>query len=144
VNGATSTDEFSLANGSNVDSLSRLIWDANSGGLNTDLSLDYEFAVLNVHNDIPVAYTITMQTFGGGTSTQSVNTGTNFTGNLIFPFGGFTAGADLSDIDRISLTIEGGRSVDVSMDALITVPEPASASLALLGGLGFLVRRRRF
>ena len=143
VNGPTSTDEFSLANGPNVDSLSRIIWDANSSGLNSDLSLDYEFDLLNVHNDIPVAYTITMQTFGGGTSTQTINTGTNFSGNLTFAIGGFTAGANLADIDRISLTIEGGRSVDVSMDALVTVPEPASTGLAVLGGLGLLVRRRR-
>lgn len=143
VNGVTSTDEFSLANGSNVDTVCKLTWDANSGGLNTNLSLDYAFSILNVHNDTPVAYTISMQTFGGGTSTQTVNTGLNYTGNLTFPFSGFAGGANLADIDSISLNIEGGRSVDVSMDALVTVPEPASAVLAALGGLGLLVRRRR-
>ena len=143
VNGGTSTDEFSLANGSNVESQCRLVWDASSTGLNTNLSLDYAFNMLNVHNDIPVAYTITMQTFGGGISIQTVNTGTNFIGDLAFPFSGFSSGADLTDIDRIALTIDGGRSVDVSMDALITVPETGSAMLAVLGCIGLLARRRR-
>ena len=143
VNGGTSSDELSLANGSNVESQCTLVWDANSIGLNTNLSLDYAFNMLNVHNDIPVAYTISMQTFGGGISIQTVSTGTNYIGDLTFPFGGFSSGADLTDIDRISLTIDGGRSVDVSMDALITVPETGSAVLAVLGCMGLLVRRRR-
>ena len=138
-----SSDELSLANGSNVESQCTLVWDANSIGLNTNLSLDYAFNMLNVHNDIPVAYTISMQTFGGGISIQTVSTGTNYIGDLTFPFGGFSSGADLTDIDRISLTIDGGRSVDVSMDALITVPETGSAVLAVLGCMGLLVRRRR-
>ena len=143
INGVTSTDEFSLANGSNVESLCKMVWDANSIGLNTNLSLDYAFNLLNVHNDIPVAYTIVMQSFGGGTSTQIVNTGTNYFGNIAFPFSGFSVGADLTDIDSISLTIDGGRSVDVSMDALVTIPEPGSAILAALSGMALLVRRRR-
>jgi len=86
---------------------------------------------------------ITMQTFGGGTSTQTINTGTGYTGNVTFPFSGFTAGVDLADVDSISLRIDGARATEVSVDALVTVPEPASAGLALLGGLGLLVRRRR-
>lgn len=143
VNGPTSTDQFALANGPNVDSLLRLIWDANGGGLNTNLSSDYQFSLLQAFNDIPVAYTITMQTFGGGSSTQTVSAGANFNGNVVFPFSGFTGGANLADIDRISLAIEGARSVDVRFDALATVPEPATAGLVLLGGLGLLVRRRR-
>jgi uncharacterized protein (TIGR03382 family) len=139
----TSIDELSIANGSNVDSVCRLTWNANSGGLNTDLSAEYEFQLTTAHNDIPVAYTMTMQTFGGGTSTQTINTASNFTGNLTFAFSAFTAGVNLADVDSISLSIQGGRSSDVSMGALVAIPEPSSAVVALLGGLGVLVRRRR-
>ena len=143
VNGATSVDELVVSNGPNVDSVCKVTWNANSSGLNTDLSSDYEFQVLTLHNDLPVAYTITMQTFGGGTSTQTINTGLNYTGDLTFAFSGFTGGVNLADVDSISLNIQGGRSVDVSMEALVTVPEPASAGLAALGGLALLVRRKR-
>ena len=74
---------------------------------------------------------------------KTVNTGANFEGNLTFPFAGFVGGANLANIDRISLGFESGRSGDVSIGSLITVPEPASAGLAVLSGLGLLLRRRR-
>lgn len=59
-------------------------------------------------------------------------------------FAGFVGGANLANIDRISLGFESGRSGDVSIGSLSTVPEPASAGLAVLGGLGLLLCRRRF
>lgn len=150
VNGVTSTDQFALANSPNVETLSRIIWDANSGGLNANLSLDNQFRLINVFNEIPIAYTMTMETFGGGTSSQTVNTGTNFTGDLAFAFSGFAGGANLADIDRISLSFVSGRSADVSIGSVVTaseatsaIPEPASAGLAVLVGLGLMIRRRQ-
>jgi hypothetical protein len=62
---------------------------------------------------------------------------------LVIPFAGFVGGANLANIDRISLGFESGRSGDVSIGSLSTVPEPASAGLAVLGGFGLLFRRRR-
>jgi hypothetical protein len=111
--------------------------------MNANLIMDNRFDMINVFNDIPIAYTLTMETFGGGISTLTVNTGANFEGNLTFPFAGFVGGANLANIDRISLGFESGRSGDVSIGSLSTVPEPASAGLAVLGGLGLLLRRRR-
>jgi len=143
VNGITSKDELSIINGPNLDTMCRLTWDANSSGLNTNLSADYEFQVLNVYTSHPVAFTITMQTFGGGTSTQTINTVENYVGNVTFPFSGFAGGVTLADVDSISLRIDGARATEIALDALVTVPEPTSAGLALLGGLGLLIRRRR-
>jgi hypothetical protein len=143
VNGSSSNDQFALANSPNVDTSCRITWDANSGGMNANLSMDNRFNLVDVFNEIPMAYTLTMETFGGGISTQTVNTGTNFTGDILFPFSGFAGGASLTNIDRISLSFESGRSADVSIGALVTVPEPASAGLVVLSGFGLLLRRRR-
>jgi hypothetical protein len=143
VNGLTSADQFALANSPNVESSCTITWDANGAGLNTNLGMDDQFRLLNVYNEISIAYTITMQTFGGGISTHTVQTGTNFEGYLSFPFSGFTGDADLADIDRISLSFGSGRSADVSIGSVVAIPEPTSAGLLTLAGLALLARRRR-
>ena len=143
ANGLTSPHLLSYANDANVDSFCRLTWDANSAGLNANLSTETGLQLTGLFNDLPTNFTISLVTFGGGTSTFLKNSPGLFTGDIAFPLSGFTGGANLADVDRIVLTIEGGRSVDVRLDGLVIVPEPASAGLALLGGVGLLLRRRR-
>lgn len=52
-------------------------------------------------------------------------------------------GIDFSDIDYIEVSIDGNFDGDYTIDFLAGVPEPASASLLVLGALGLMGRRRR-
>ena len=142
ANSNTSLDHLSYANDANVDTTCRLTWDALGGGLNTDVSTETGFQLLELFNDSPCNYTIGLQTFGGGSSTQFISSTAGYRGDITFPMAGFTGGADLTHVDRITLTISGGEAADVSVNALITVAEPAAA---MLGGFGvlLLLRRRR-
>lgn len=116
ANSVTSPDFFTYSNDANVDSLCRLTWDASGSGLNADLSAENQFMLYTAFNDLPTKYTITFETFGvgGGTSTQTLNTGILYSGSLSFPFGGFVGTANPADVDKIVLTIEGGRSTDAT------------------------------
>ena len=50
----------------------------------------------------------------------------------------------MGDVDKIVLSIDGGRASDVSIHGLLAVPEPSSGGLAVLGAAVFgLLRRRR-
>ena len=104
-----------------------------------------QFMLFTAFNDLPTKYTIAFETFGvgGGTSTQSLNTGILYSGSLSFPFAGFVGTANLADVDKIVLTIEGGRSTDATLHALSVIPEPSSAGLALLGVVAVGLSRRR-
>ena len=144
ANNNTSPDYLSYSNDGNVSSTLQLTWDASGGGLNTSLVAETGLELLSTFNDNATNYTISLETFGGGTSTQTVSTGTFFSGDVSFLLGGFVGGANLSDIDRIVLSIDGGRASDVTIHSLEAVPEPSSAGLAAVGAaaLGLLRRRR--
>ena len=144
ANSNTSPDYLSYSNDANVASTLRLTWDASGGGLNTSLVAETGLELLSTFNDSATSYTISLETFGGGISTQTVSTGALFSGDVSFLLGGFVGGANLNDIDRIILSIDGGRASDVTIHALEAVPEPSSAGLAVVGAaaLGLLRRRR--
>lgn len=143
ANSSTSPDYLSYSNDANVDSTCRLTWDSSGGGLNTDFSGETGLHLFDVFNDSLTNYTIALTTFGGGTSTQTVNKAPLFSGDISFLFGGFVGGANLSDVDRIVLTIGGGRASDVSIHALIAVPEPSSGGMVVLGAASLALLRRR-
>ena len=142
---AVSTPSF-LALYNDVDVASSLVvtWDANGVGMNQNLSTESEFVMFKVFNDHTTSYTIAIETFSVGTSLWSISN-TDITNNvdLTFKFNDFVGTANLTDIDRITLTVSSGRGADVRIDSMSAVPEPASAGLALLGLAGLMVRRRR-
>jgi len=144
ANGITSTDFLTYFNDANVDSVCKVTWDGNGSGLNTNLAAETSFLLFTTFNDSAVAYTITLSTIGGGTSTQTINEGAGFSGDVSFPMASFAGTASLADVDSITLAIEGTRGTDVSIHTFSTVPETSSTGLALLGVVGLgLARRRR-
>ena len=125
-----------------------LTWDANGVGLKQDFSAEPGLLLFSASNDHAATYKITIRTFGLGSSSAIINAPEGYGQNLAFPFGDFTAdiitGADLTQIDSVSLYISGGNALDVNIDAVTTIPEPSTAGLAMLGiGAFGLARRRR-
>jgi hypothetical protein len=148
ANTFTSPGNFQFTTSSKVDSKGWVTWDANGVGLNANFSSGSAFVLSGVDDDLATPYTIILQTFGGGSSTATVTTlGNDATIDLAFPIASFTAGANLSDIDRITLLIDPPRGGDVSIDSLglnRKVPESLNPGTALLGACGLLVLGRRF
>ncbi len=145
INLTTSPGNFQLTNSIRIDSLVTIGWDANGGGLNTDLSAFTGLALEGVENDLSTTYKITLTTSGGGSSSLTLTAGAGFAGNLDFSFGSFTGSVDLADVDALVLEIDGARGADVIIDRLVAVPEPGTALALGLGltGLGWLGRRRQ-
>lgn len=135
-----------IANDSGVDSAVSITWDEDTSGMDLDLSGYTGLALEGVFNDRSTSYTITLETFGLGTSTLAIGQAGEFTGDIDFAFSSFAGTAVLSNIDRIVLTVDGARAADISLDRLVAVPEPGTAAavgLGLAGLAGFARSRRR-
>jgi hypothetical protein len=97
-----------------------------------------------VLNDFLTPFTLTLDTFGGGSSST---TNSILLGDLDLLFSSLVGTANLSDIDRISILIDPQRGGDVKIDEIVTVEKtivPLPSTLLLLGsGLFGLVGGRR-
>lgn len=72
----------------------------------------------------------------------------NGVGSLSFPFANFLGGADFSDVDEISVTLNPARGGDFTLTSITSdasaIPEPGNGILLSgLIGLGLLSRRRK-
>jgi hypothetical protein len=145
VNTAFSAGTLQGSSGPNVDTALAITWDASDAGLNADLSGFTGLALEGVFNDKSTSYKITVETFGGGTSSLTIGQAGDFSGNVGFSFASFVGSANLADVDRIVLEIDGARAADVSLDRLVAVPEPTTAAVLGLGlaGLAWMGRARR-
>jgi hypothetical protein len=146
---ATAPDDLNLATDVNVDSKGTARWDANGAGLNANLAPAVNFELFDVSNDLPTSYTVKITTFGGGTSSSTVLTGTStFDVNLFFPLAGFVGGANLAKIDQITLIVDTPRSGDARIHTfeynIPSVPD-GGLSMMLLGGslIGLSTLRRK-
>jgi len=64
---------------------------------------------------------------------------------VYFNFADFSGTADFSDIDKITVTVDGTSGADITIDDIESsaIPEPNTASLLLLIGLGLCGTIRR-
>jgi hypothetical protein len=147
-----------ISNDASVDSLFGLDYDGvgeETGGEEFvrgpglgDLNLSgfdrLRFAFLE--NDQDLALTVQFRTFGRGMSFGTFNVPQNhtpFTFDVLFAgLNQQGAGADFSDIDRITIFFDGLPSADFALRDIQAVPEPATIT-ALAAAVGILVARRR-
>jgi hypothetical protein len=137
VNGFTTKGRYQLSLTSGVDGFGRIIYDANKAGLNVNLSNYGGIRLVGVVNDMLTPFTLTLETFGGGSSTATKSI---ILGDLDFLFSSLAGTANLMDIDRITLKIDPFRGGDVSIEAIMTiaktaVPLPGVLLLLLSSGL---------
>ena len=145
ANSSLSPHYFKFSNDIDSQSTCTITWDGFGGPqMNLDLSAETGMMLFSAHNDLAATYTMTLETVGTGVSTGIITAPSAFNGYLQFPWSAFAGSADLSNIDNITLTIDGGSGLDVRIDAIGTIPEPSTAGLAMLGiGAFGLARRRR-
>lgn len=114
------------------------------GDLNLSTFDRLRFAFLE--NDQDLALTVQLQTFGRGMSFGTFNVPQNhtpFTFDVLFAgLNQQGAGADFSDIDRITIFFDGLPSADFALRDIQAVPEPTTIT-AFAAALGLLVARRR-
>jgi len=125
------------------------------GDMNADLTaggVSGMTVVFGVGTDAVADVTVTAETYNSGTSSydssalqkvQDVDGG----GYITFPYADFTGSAVFTDVDRLSILLQGETSGDYQIDLGTTglIPEPVTmAGLMLgIGALGGYIRRRR-
>ena len=126
ANSSLSPHYFKFSNDIDSQSTCTITWDGGGPQMNLDLSAETGMMLFAAHNDLAATYTMTLETVGNTISTATVNAPSGYNGFLEFPWSAFTGSAVQSDIDNITLTINGGSGLDVRIDALTTIPEPLS------------------
>jgi len=114
--------------------------DLTDGGENDALLLGVLF------NDVPVE--IEFKVFSGAgsemsTATLNVPGLLSGGGSFRLPFNLFAGNADFTDISALQFSLVSGYGQDLRIDYLVAVPEPSTASLALLPLCGLVVLGRR-
>jgi hypothetical protein len=146
VNTFTTTGDYQLEQSVLVDSFGLIIYDANSTGINFDFSGFQGLRLAGVISDFSTPFTITLDTFGGGTSsiTKSI-----LVGDLDFLFSDLIGTANIQDVDRITIKIDPSRGGDVVIQEFVAlertqVPEPDILLLIGSGLIGLVGLRRKF
>jgi hypothetical protein len=141
INTFTTPSNYQLTQSTTVNGFGLIIYDANSAGLNADLSGFAGLRLAGVVNDFLTPFSLTLETFGTGSSST---TNSILSGDLDFLFSSLVGTANLTDIDRITIKIDPQMGGDVKIDNITTfVPIPATMLLFGSGLLG-LVGWRRF
>lgn len=121
--------------------------DLNANFSNTD-ALDFNFTSLST----PVDLILTLQTdYGNGNYGYLTNDNpgdatlaVTAAGNYLVPFSQLqNLSIDLAKIDYIQVSMESYGSFALSQLSAASVPEPATAAIALLAGSALILRRRR-
>jgi hypothetical protein len=134
VNTFVTSSTYQLSLSSTVDCSGIIKYDALNAGLNADLSSYAGLRLAGVVNDFLTPFSLTLETFGIGSSST---TNSILMGDLDFFFSSLVGTADLTDIDRISISIDPPRGGDVKIDDVVTfVPVPPSIFLLGSGLLG--------
>lgn len=145
VNTFTSPGNCQLTQTILVNSYGLITYNADNAGLNVDLSGFGGIELVGLVSDLTDAFTLTLETFGGGSSSITKNVAG---GNIPFLFSSLVGTANLNDIDSITIKIDPPRGGDVKIDAIVTLEPvvPAPATLLLFGsgliGLAGYGRRR--
>lgn len=136
--GATGEARLTYRNTDGVDGL-----DANLSG---DAFVRIDVTHFNFASTIPMAVELILDdgTDSASLTKQLVTAGPQQLDFLFsqFPAGDF-ANLDLTDIDRIDVIFSAGQSTDFRISSIISVPEPASLTLMLIGSLTMLRRTNR-
>lgn len=123
-------------------------------GNSTDLNLDLtqngtndSIGILFLFSDIAGTTTVSVTTTGLGTSTLSKSNpmGGDMSTWVWFSYSDFSAGADFSNIDKITIQSDGVAGRDTIFDMVGTsqqIPEPSSFALIGLAGVAILRWRR--
>jgi len=137
--GFTAHFELEYGLGGNLDA------DLTDGGASAGLTV-----VFGVGTDAVADVTVTAETWNGTIynssalqKVQDVNGG----GYMTFPYASFVGSGDFTDVDRLSILLQGAMSGDYQIDLETTglIPEPVTmAGLMLgIGALGGYIRRRK-
>ncbi|MEI7836810.1 MAG: PEP-CTERM sorting domain-containing protein, partial [Planctomycetota bacterium] len=145
---------FVLAEDPDTQARATLTYGA-GGSLNADLAAQGPSSAFRfVFSTADLAGTLSIQASsdGQGTSTWTGSTpGGLFNTNLDFDVplsgSGWVAasggGVNWGDVDKLTISLTGVANGDYVIRQIVVVPEPATLSLIVLGGLASLLKRRR-
>ncbi len=145
---------FALSEDADTQARATLTYDA-GGSLNADLAAQGPSSAFRfVFSTADLAGTLSIQASsdGQGTSTWTGSTpGGLFNTNLDFDVplsgSGWVAapggGVNWADVDKLTISLTGVANGDYVIRQIVVVPEPATLSLVVLGGLASILKRRR-
>lgn len=143
VNRGTTPGNYQLKDSVSVDIVGTIVYDADGALLDLDLSSFGGLTLFGVSSDVSTELRITLDTDGGGSSAASSLQAPGFLGNVSFLWGDFSPGANLANVDRITISVNPTRGGDVKIESFAAVPEPSSVAMLPAALVGLLLARGR-